>query len=247
MTLAALAGAVPARPFVAAALLAAGLLVVAAVAVSLRSPRTRPPFGADAAPVALAALLAALAWRAAGDALAGADAAAPAREALAWAPWAPLVLLAVARGPLLAAPAALGFAAFGGYAGTAEPAALQGVVAVLVSGWWALQPTPAERRTAAPLALLAGAVLATATVGWAAQVAATGRAPQPSDLLALADRPGVLAALVLVALAFAAPPPAWWRAAAGPADPGATNAPARRTRAARRLTPPPDPGPLRRR
>lgn len=274
MTLAALLQAAPDRPFVAAALLAAGLVLATAVGAGVRSARTRPPFPRDAAPLALAALVGALAWHEAAHAAGGADAPAWARDALRLAAWAPPVLLALARGPLLAAVPAVAFARLAPPDGLADVAALHGVLAVTAAGWWALRPPPAAHRAVAPVALLVGAGVATASIGWAARVASDGHPPRVGDLAALAGRPGIALAIGLAALLLAALPPTWWRAAAGAAatDLGSTGAAAgdagglvrtgapwgrgaaarltgpaaRRKRRARRLTPPPDPGPLRR-
>lgn len=169
----------------------------------------------------------------------------------------PLYLLALGYGPSVGALAGLAFAAV-----EARQWPLHGADALLALelaavGWIAIAPSPRRHRLAAPLAVLVGWSLATATLGLAAWAAAGG----PSTLVALLTADGAVVIGVLVsALLTTLPPPRWWRRAAPGAAPGITGSwgdddvrwqrPLRRStaRATRRrtLTPARMPRPLRR-
>lgn len=196
-------------PLVRSALLAAGVLLVAALAggvarrdlIGLRRPATWLAVAA--------ALLASLVFAAAGDRIAGATAGGLAAE---WSGrgWEriPLYLLALGYGPSVGLLAALatGFVQAGPWSFGAAEATL--VLEVTVVGWLGLGPSPRRARWAGPLAVVAGWMLATATLGLAAW-AADGLPVALEPFLAH-QRP-LSAAIVVAALLAAAVPPRWWR------------------------------------
>jgi len=169
----------------------------------------------------------------------------------------PLYLLALGYGPTVGALSGLAFAAV-----EARQWPLHGADALLALelaavGWIAIAPSPRRHRLAAPLAVLVGWSLATATLGLAAWAAAGG----PATLSALLATDGAVAIGVLSsALLTAALPPRWWRRAAPGAVAGIVGArtddgvrwlrPLRRRAKLRArdraLTPVRMPGPLRR-
>jgi len=131
----------------------------------------------------------------------------------------PLYLLALGYGPTVGALAGLAFAAV-----EARQWPLHGADALLALelaavGWIAIAPSPRRHRLAAPLAVLVGWSLATATLGLAAWAALGGPAT-PAALLAAdgAVGTGVLASALLTATLS----PRWWRRAAPGAAPGIT-------------------------
>lgn len=169
----------------------------------------------------------------------------------------PLHLLALGYGPTVGALAGLAFAAV-----ETRQWPLHGADALLALelaavGWIAIAPSPRRHRLAAPLAVLLGWSLATATLGLAAWAAVGG----PATLAALLSADGAVATGVLAsALVTAFPSPRWWRGATPGAAPGVTGSrdddgvrwqrPLRRARArttrGRTLTPPRMPHALRR-
>jgi len=169
----------------------------------------------------------------------------------------PLYLLALGYGPTVGALSGLAFAAV-----EARQWPLHGADALLALelaavGWIAIAPSPRRHRLAAPLAVLVGWSLATATLGLAAWAAAGG----PATLSALLATDGAVAIGVLAsALLTAVLPPRWWRRAAPGAVAGIVGArtddgvrwlrPLRRRAKLRTrdraLTPVRMPGPLRR-
>ena len=169
----------------------------------------------------------------------------------------PLYLLALGYGPTVAALSGLAFAAV-----ETRQWPLHGADALLALelaavGWIAIAPSPRRHRLAAPLAVLVGWSLATATLGLAAWAAVGG----PATLAALLAADGAVAIGVLASAAITAlPPPRWWRDAAPGAAAGIVRAgtedgvrwlrPLRRTAKRRTrdrtLTPVRTPEPLRR-
>lgn len=169
----------------------------------------------------------------------------------------PLYLLALGYGPTVGALSGLAFAAV-----EARQWPLHGADALLALelaavGWIAIAPSPRRHRLAAPLAVLLGWSLATATLGLAAWAAIGG----PATLSALLAADGAVAIGVLAsALLTALLPPRWWRRAAPGAAAGIVGSrtddgvrwlrplrrPAQDRTRKRALTPARVPGPLRR-
>ncbi|MDZ7707301.1 MAG: hypothetical protein U5J97_05290 [Trueperaceae bacterium] len=169
----------------------------------------------------------------------------------------PLYLLALGYGPTVGALAGLAFAAV-----EARQWPLHGADALLALelaavGWIAIAPSPRRHRLAAPLAVLLGWSLATATLGLAAWAALGG----PATLAALLTTDDAVVTGVLASALFTAfPSPRWWRGAAPGAARGITGSqsddgvrwqrPLRRstarTKRRRALTPARMPRPLRR-
>lgn len=135
----------------------------------------------------------------------------------------PLHLLALGYGPSPAVLAGLAFAAVeSGQPGLAGAEAVL-VLELAAIGWIAIDPSPRRRRLSAPLAVLVGWGLATATLGLAGR-AADGASPSLSALLLDegAVPVGVLASAALTLL----PTTRWWRRAAPGASRGVTGVPA---------------------
>lgn len=196
-------------PLVRAALLAAGVLLVAALAGGL-ARRDALALRRPAPWLAVAvALLASLVLVEAGERLLSAVSGSDPIE-LASRGWEriPLYLLALAYGPSVGLLAALAtaFVQAGPWAFGAAEATL--VLETAVVGWLGLGPSPRRTRWAGPLAIVGGWLLATATLGLAAW-AADGR-PIALEPFARSHRSGVVA-VGLAALAAAGIPPGWWR------------------------------------
>ena len=196
-------------PLVRAALLAAAVLLVAALAGGL-ARRDLFALGRPATWLAVAAaLLASLVLAAAGDRLEaavvgpdGVDVASRGWERV------PLYLLALGYGPSVGLLAALAtvFVLAGpwGFGTAAATLALE----VAVVGWLGLGPSPRRSRWAGPLAVVAGWLLATATMGLASW-ASDGRAIALGPFLRAHASGGPAVAMAL--LLAAAVPPRWWR------------------------------------
>jgi hypothetical protein len=208
-----------ADPLVRYALLGAAVLAAAA----LLGGWTRGDVRALARPstwaAVAAAVLAATALAAAGDRI---GAVLPGGWPLEGLRRFPLHLLALGYGPSPAVLAGVAFAAVeSGQPGLAGAEAVL-VLELAAIGWIAIAPSPRRRRLAAPLAVLVGWGLATATLGLAGR-AADGASPSLTALLLDegAVPVGVLASAALTLLAT----PRWWRRAAPGASRGVTGEP----------------------
>jgi hypothetical protein len=193
-------------PLVRSALLAAGLLAVAALA----GGAARRDLGALARPAGGAALAAALLAAVGLTTAASAATRLPgdlATLALG-AERLPLYLLALGYGPGVGLIGVVAWSATTPGPWLADVGQARLALEVLLVGWVALAPSPRRRRWAAPLAVLLGWTLATATLGlasWATEARVT------SWRAFLGAQSGSLIVLAGTALIAAAPPSRWWR------------------------------------